>query len=137
MRLRVLLSGLSFFATALLLAWGPLAAQAHQVDPWKPCTIRGTAGDDFLLGTSRADVICGLGGNDTLAGSSGNDILRGGPGNDRLEGGGGSDVMLGGKGRDRFYAYDGTHDHLNGGPGTDAAYRDRLVDQVRLVEIFP
>jgi hypothetical protein len=28
MRLRVLLSGLSFFGTALALAWGPLLAQA-------------------------------------------------------------------------------------------------------------
>ncbi len=134
MRLRVLLSGLSFFATALLLAWGPLVAQAHSVDPWKPCTIRGTTGDDFLLGTPGADVMCGLGGNDTLAGSNGNDILRGGRGNDRLEGGGGSDVMLGAGGRDTFYAYDGTHDHLNGGPGTDTGFRDRLVDRVTNVE---
>jgi Ca2+-binding RTX toxin-like protein len=137
MRLRVLLSGLTFFATALLLAWGPLAAQAHQVNPWKACTIVGTAGDDFLLGTSGNDVMCGKGGNDTLAGSSGNDILRGGKGNDRLEGGGGSDVLLGQGGNDRFFAYDGTHDHLNGGPGRDSAYRDRLVDRVSLVELFP
>ncbi len=137
MRLRVLLSGLSFFAAALLLGWGPLAANAHSVDPWKPCTIRGTQGDDFMLGTAGPDVMCGLGGNDTMAGINGNDILRGGLGNDRLEGGGGKDVMLGGNGRDSFAAYDGTHDHLNGGPGTDSGRGDRLVDLFKSVEIHP
>jgi Ca2+-binding RTX toxin-like protein len=137
MRLRVLLSGLSFFAGALLLGWGPLAANAHPVDPWKPCTIRGTAGDDFMLGTAGPDVMCGLGGNDTMAASDGADILRGGTGNDRLEGGSGKDVMLGGKGRDWFAAYDGTHDHLNGGPGTDYGRGDRLVDLFKSIETGP
>jgi Ca2+-binding RTX toxin-like protein len=137
MRLRVLLSGLTFFAGALLLGWGPLAANAHPVDPWKPCTIRGTAGDDFMLGTAGPDVMCGLGGNDTMAASDGADILRGGTGNDRLEGGSGKDVMLGGKGRDWFAAYDGTHDHLNGGPGTDYGRGDRLVDLFKSIETGP
>ena len=137
MRLRVLLSGLSFFAAALLLGWGPLVANAHPVDPWKPCTIRGTQGDDFMLGTQGPDVMCGLGGNDTMAGSDGADILRGGLGNDRLEGGSGRDVMLGGNGRDSFAAYDGTHDHLNGGPGTDYGRGDRLVDLFKSIETGP
>jgi hypothetical protein len=134
MRLRVLLTGLTFFASALILAWGPVAVQAHPVNPWKPCTIKGTNGPDALVGTSRADVICGLGGNDTLVGLGGNDILRGGAGDDILDGGAGSDVLMGQAGRDNLRAYDGTHDHLNGGAGRDHARRDRTLDRVVSVE---
>ena len=70
------------------------------------------------MGTSRADVLCGLGGNDTLAGLGGDDVLRGGPGADRLQADAGRDAMLGGYGSDVIWSYDGTHDHLYGGPGT-------------------
>ena len=71
MRLRVLLSGLSFFAAALALGWGPALAHAHPLNPWQACTQTGTAGDDLLLGTPGRDVLCGLGGADTLSGSGG------------------------------------------------------------------
>ena len=86
MRLRVLLSGLTFITASLAIAWVPLVAHAHRVNAYKPCTITGTAGADGLLGTARADVICGLGGNDVISGASGDDIIRGGPGNDRIQG---------------------------------------------------
>jgi Ca2+-binding RTX toxin-like protein len=136
LRRRVLLSGLSFFAAALLLAWGPVLAHAHPLNPARPCTETGTAGADFLLGTPGRDVLCGLGGNDTLAGLGGDDVLRGGAGNDRLQGDGGRDGLFGGPGADLLYAYDGTHDHLHGGTGYDRARRDRLVDMARAVESF-
>lgn len=136
MRFRLLLSGLTFFGAAILLAALPVLAQAHTVNPWKTCTIVGTAGDDYLLGTSGADVICGRGGNDTLAGLGGDDILRGGRGADRMQGDGGRDVLVGGYGRDILYSYDGTHDHVSGGPNFDRARRDRLVDRVSGVESF-
>lgn len=137
MRLRLLLSGLTFFAAAMLLAVIPVVAQAHPLDPWKPCTKVGTPGDDNLFGTSGPDVLCGRGGNDTLAGLGGADILRGGPGNDRLQGDGGRDGLYGGDGRDILYSYDGTHDHVDGGRGSDRLPRhDRLVDLVRRVESF-
>jgi len=138
MRLRVLLSGLTFFGAALGLAWGPLMAEAHIVnDRAKPCTIVGTPGDDFLAGTPGNDVICGKGGNDTLTGVGGNDIVRGGPGNDVLEGGTGRDILRGGDGNDRLYAYDGMHDHLYGGKGYDRGWRDRTLDSIRGVESYP
>jgi Ca2+-binding RTX toxin-like protein len=138
MRLRVLLSGLTFFLAALGVAWGPLIAEAHVIsDRSKPCTIVGTPGDDVLMGTARNDVICGKGGNDTISGIGGNDIVRGGPGNDVLEGGAGTDVIRGGKGADRLYAYDGTHDHLYGGAGSDRGWRDRTLDSIRGVEYYP
>ncbi len=131
MRLREVLSGLSFCATALLLASAPLPAYAHRVDVTRPCTRVGTAGDDLLLGTPARDVLCGRGGDDVLAGLGGGDILRGGAGKDRIEGGGGSDLMFGGPGKDALYGYDGVHDHLIGGLGVDRARGDRLLDLVR------
>ena len=136
MRLRVLLSGLSFFGAALLLAWGPVAVGAHPLNPNRPCTHKGTAGNDLLLGTPGRDVLCGEGGNDTLSGLAAADILRGGPGNDILQGDSGRDVLLGGRGRDVLYAYDGAHDHLHGGTGRDSARRDRTLDRVRSIESF-
>jgi Ca2+-binding RTX toxin-like protein len=137
MRLRVLLSGLTFFAVALALGVVPAAARAHPVNPWKPCTKTGTAGDDYLLGSAGADVLCGLGGSDTLAGLGGDDVLRGGPGADRIQGDAGRDAMLGGYGTDLLWSYDGTHDHVNGGPGYDRApRRDRTLDFFSSIESF-
>jgi len=115
------------------------------------CTIVGTPGPDLLFGTPRRDVICGLGGNDVLDGNSGNDVLKGGPGSDLLNGGDGNDVLFGGLGNDKlqgdhgrdaiyggagndtFFAWDGFADMLNGGPGIDRAFHDKL-DRVYGVE---
>lgn len=44
----------------------------------------GTAGDDTLRGSDRADRILGLAGNDVIYGSSGNDTLDGGAGSDTV-----------------------------------------------------
>lgn len=85
------------------------------------CTVVGTAGNDVLKGTSKADVICGLAGNDRLNGRGGNDVLVGGDGKDRISGGGGRDVLYGNGGRD----------HLAGNGGRDRVYgnlgNDRLI----------
>jgi Ca2+-binding RTX toxin-like protein len=137
MRLRVLLSGLTFFLVALALGVLPALAHAHALNPWKPCTKTGTAGADNLFGTAGPDVLCGLGGNDALAGLGGDDILRGGPGADRMQGDAGGDAMLGGDGNDVLYSYDGTHDHVNGGAGYDRApRRDRSRDLFSSIESF-
>ncbi|WUR11807.1 DUF4214 domain-containing protein [[Empedobacter] haloabium] len=55
------------------------------------------AGDDVLLGGGGDDVIGSAGGNDTLDGGSGNDVVIGGVGDDRLAGGSGDDVLQGGR----------------------------------------
>ena len=136
MRLRVLLSGLTFITASLAIAWVPLVAHAHRVNAYKPCTITGTAGADGLLGTARADVICGLGGNDVISGASGDDIIRGGPGNDRIQGDAGRDVMMGGPGNDILYGYDGFHDHMNGGTGYDQARRNPGLDYTTQIERY-
>jgi Ca2+-binding RTX toxin-like protein len=117
------------------------------------CTISGTTGPDILVGTPHRDVICGLGGNDVLDGNDGNDILRGGPGNDLLNGGNGNDVLggglgadklqgdrgrdrvYGGLGRDTIFAWDGFADRLDGGAGSDHAWKD-MLDHVTRVERF-
>jgi Ca2+-binding RTX toxin-like protein len=117
------------------------------------CTIVGTQGPDLLFGTEHRDVICGLGGNDriyglggndiifggpgndTLSGGSGNDIIYGGPGNDRIQGDDGRDIMYGGTGNDTFWAWDGYADRIDGGPGYDRAWKDKL-DHVINVESF-
>jgi hypothetical protein len=95
----------------------------------KAVTLFGSAGDDLLSGTPKADVIvggagndriialkgddvvCAGAGNDKVSGSGGNDILKGQAGKDNLRGGGGRDRLIGGKGRDRCH----------GGPGDDVA----------------
>ncbi|NJN23203.1 MAG: cartilage acidic protein [Acaryochloridaceae cyanobacterium RL_2_7] len=64
--------------------------------------LRGTTGDDRLLGSEFNNQIEGLAGNDTLKGFKGRDTLIGGTGNDYIVGGGGRDVLIGGAGRDEF-----------------------------------
>jgi Ca2+-binding RTX toxin-like protein len=127
---------------------------AHAVVQNAPgCTITGTPGPDLLFGTPGRDVICGLGGNDMLDGNGGNDVLKGGPGNDILNGGNGNDVLYGGPGNDKLqgdhgrdvvyggegndtiFAWDGFADRLDGGAGTDRAWRDKL-DRVVRIERF-
>jgi len=67
-----------------------------------PVTIRGGAGDDFLVGGLAADKMIGGAGDDRMVGWRGNDLLYGGPGNDVLIGGPGGDLLRGGPGRDRL-----------------------------------
>ncbi len=106
----------------------------------RPATMFGTAGEQRILGTPRADVIVafaqsdkvfGGAGNDRICGGRGNDLLRGGPGNDRLSGGllgdrlfgdGGHDLLFGNFGEDRLNGGRG-RDLLQGGPGRDRCRR--------------
>jgi Ca2+-binding RTX toxin-like protein len=67
-----------------------------------PVTMRGGAGDDFLVGGMAADKLIGGSGDDRLVGWRGGDLLYGGPGNDVLIGGPGDDALRGGFGIDRL-----------------------------------
>jgi hypothetical protein len=89
--------------------------------------LRGTAGDDVLVGTEGNDVIAcgaghdrvdGRGGNDVVRCGSGHDVVAGGEGNDRLHGGSGDDRLSGGPGNDTLFG-DSGDDRLEGGPGSD------------------
>jgi uncharacterized repeat protein (TIGR01451 family) len=110
-------------------------------------TISGTAGNDILIGTNRADVIRAFSGDDQVFAGDGKDLIcadlgadlvSGGPkgdtiiggrGPDRLFGNTGGDLLKGKKGRDRLRGNFG-NDVLNGGRGTDnckgGAGRDAL-----------
>jgi uncharacterized repeat protein (TIGR01451 family) len=111
-------------------------------------TISGTAGNDILIGTNRADVIRAFSGDDQVFAGDGKDLIcadlgadlvSGGPkgdtviggrGPDRLFGNTGGDLLKGKKGRDRLRGNFG-NDVLNGGRGTDnckgGAGRDALL----------
>ena len=135
MRLRLLASGLVFFAVALVLAALPVVAHGHNTpDPNQACTITGTSGADLLVGTSGADVICGRGGADIVTAHAGNDVVNGGRGADTIYGDAGRDTVLGGRGNDDLYVRDSEHDHAYGGPGSDYARVDTPLDTLRSVE---
>jgi RTX calcium-binding nonapeptide repeat (4 copies) len=77
-----------------------------------PVTMRGGAGDDFLLGGAGPDRLIGGEGNDRLVGGRGDDLLYGGEGRDVLIGGPGNDVLRGGYGTDTLMAGSG-HDSVH------------------------
>jgi Ca2+-binding RTX toxin-like protein len=131
MKVRFLLSGLAFFAVAVLLAVLPVLAQGGTAPP---CTIKGTNGGDLLIGTAGADVICGYGGSDIITAKGGNDIVRGGGGPDTIYGEGGSDHLYGGDGNDSLYSRDAVKDWDYGGRGSDYARDDDPEDVLRSIE---
>ena len=74
--------------------------------------MRGTSGDDELIGSGRNDTIFGLAGwdyisgrrgHDLLDGGKGEDVIRGGPGDDAIWGGRSKDLLTGGDGADEFW----------------------------------
>jgi Ca2+-binding RTX toxin-like protein len=76
----------------------------------KKVTIKGTPGNDRIVGKKASDVIWGGGGDDTISGGpNGNDTICGGPGNDTIDGGRGYDSIFG----------EGGNDDLEGGTGSD------------------
>ena len=56
----------------------------------------GGTGNDYLTGSSAANVMDGGAGDDTIMGLGGNDILVGNYGSDSINGGAGSDILIGG-----------------------------------------
>lgn len=56
--------------------------------------IRGTGGNNTIIGGLGADILFGLEGDDTITGGSANDYVEGGAGADTLDGGAGNGDML-------------------------------------------
>ena len=83
-----------------------------------PNVIRGTKGNDKLVGTDEGDKVIGLKGNDKLFGKDGDDILLGKGGKDKLIGASGDDKLVGNGGNDKLKGAAG-HDDLIGGGGKD------------------
>jgi uncharacterized protein YkwD len=86
---------------------------------YKPTTISGGPGNDYILGGQGDDRIHGDAGNDVIYGRGGNDVLYGDAGNDLLDGGTGNDRLRGGTGNDQLLGGDGA-DNLDGGAGKNA-----------------
>jgi Ca2+-binding RTX toxin-like protein len=81
--------------------------------------IRGTEGNDSLIGYSDNSIITGAAGNDTIADSQGNDLIDGGTGDDLITDGGGSDTIDGGAGNDTIDDLGDGINVLRGGDGND------------------
>lgn len=87
----------------------------------------GLAGDDYLIGGSKASIggayigttIDGGDGDDTLVGQSGEDVVIGGTGYDFLVGGADADLLAGGIGNDTLFGGTGNNDRISGGTGDD------------------
>lgn len=82
-------------------------------------------GDDYIYGTSAANI---------LKGNAGNDVIRGGDGNDAIYGGTGEDALFGEAGNDSLFSKDGIKDFLSGGSGTDSGNKD-AIDIINSVEV--
>jgi autotransporter-associated beta strand protein len=95
---------------------------------WDRVVVYGNGGSDSITVTGYVLPVefYGGAGNDYLAGSSYADLLDGGEGNDRILGGNGDDVLLGGGGNDR----------LSGGNGNDYLHGDDTVDNVSGMAVY-
>ena len=104
--------------------------------------LKGTNGDDVIIGGSGDDFIQGRAGNDTIDGAGGNDQIHGDSSDDHLRGGAGNDFISGGEGFDRAYytgsileysfSTNGEHQYVNhtGGSGVDGNDDLILVEQL-------
>jgi dipeptidyl aminopeptidase/acylaminoacyl peptidase len=100
----------------------------------RPCLVQGTAARDVIRGTDRGDLVLAGPGEDTIDGAGGADVLMGDGGKDRLDGGPSADLVVGGTGDDVIQVSDRVADVIQGGPGRDKAFVDRL-DKVIGVEV--
>jgi Ca2+-binding RTX toxin-like protein len=107
-------------------------------DKTKVVELRGTPGNDVIVGLGGIDLIDARGGDDLICAGGGDDFIKAGPGDDKVMGqdaiddiwgGGGHDriwggrgpaeSLFGGRGNDRLFGGPGTEDYLFGGPGDD------------------
>ncbi len=72
-----------------------VAGTAFAVSKMCPDNCRGTADDDRLVGSSRANTIYAEDGNDRVLGRGGEDALKGGDGRDEVYGQEGNDRVKG------------------------------------------
>jgi Ca2+-binding RTX toxin-like protein len=97
--------------------------------------IMGGLGNDWLVGSTVAnlltggpgqDFLSGRAGDDTLLAGDGNDVTQGGDGNDAMSGGPGADTLYGAAGDDSLQAIDGVaaNDQAIGAEGRDQCQSD-------------
>lgn len=93
----------------------------------------GTAGQDYIVGSSANNTLNGAGGNDYIDGGDGVDTIDGGAGNDTIKGGLGNDNLTGGANDDTFVtgltqATNGTDTIADFGTGTNVIDLDGLTN---------
>jgi Ca2+-binding RTX toxin-like protein len=97
-------------------------------DKTQPVGLKGTPGNDVIVGLRGYDHIDARGGDDLICAGGGDDEIYGGPGNDKIKGGDGIEVIAGRGGNDWIWAGpgplaelygEGGNDRLFGGPGSD------------------
>ena len=91
--------------------------------------IHGRGGDDYLVGGQGDDTIVGGAGDDQIFGEAGADTISGGHGGDTIQGGSGADVLQGDSGHDSISGGDGA-DLLEGGHGNDELAGDAGNDEI-------
>ena len=91
-------------------------------------SLKGTAGDDILVGSGKGDridagkgddIVLPVGGNDRVDGGAGDDLVLGSAGGDRLAGGAGDDHIAAGGGDDRVDLGSGNDTAAIAGGGAD------------------
>ena len=92
-----------------------------------PVALFGEAGNDYLVGSPKADTIIGGLGSDQVIGGAGNDYLAGGEGSDNIKGDNGDDTI---------YDKDGFADTVNGGNDYDVFTRDAGLDTASNIELY-
>ena len=80
--------------------------------------VKGTTGNDVIIGGAGSEFINGKAGDDEVRGENGDDRVFGGPGDDTVGGGFGDDFVFGGAGNDTVNGGMG-QDFLKGGGGED------------------
>lgn len=99
--------------------------------------LTGSAGTDFIIGSSYNNTLNGAGGNDVIEGRDGWDRLIGGEGDDVLAGGTGYNTLIGGAGIDTasYSAWaTAVHVTLEDGNGTADMTIGRNLDSLQSIE---
>jgi RTX calcium-binding nonapeptide repeat (4 copies) len=98
--------------------------------------LKGTPGDDKLIGSKNGDKLIGRGGDDILRSAEGGDLVIGNGGKDFIKAGKGFDEMRAGRGGDEIHARDGKEDQIDCGPGTDTVLADEAEDGMFNCEVI-
>lgn len=123
-------SGASDTATIIITVGPPVQLYCGLPESSYFKVIRGTNGNNNLVGTQQNDLILGNGGKDNIEGLGGNDCIYGGDGDDKINGNNGDDTIYGGSGKDNITG-NNDHDNLYGEDNDDkieGGNGDDLID---------
>ena len=92
--------------------------------------LKGTPGDDKLIGSENGDKLIGKAGNDILRSAEGGDLVIGGADDDFIKSGRQFDEIRAGTGDDEIHTRDGTPDQIDCGAGEDTVLADEVEEGV-------